>query len=185
MCSLLKLTVLLFCFQVGEGHRLHALLDCKILMFLYLSMSDIQEQTAYSESGLPDETRREGREGEGEHQDGSGRRWGGSALRSRRSSEDPCRLHSILLQVRDLGLGYDSDETVLFKYCSGVCPRVPSNHDLTLTNLRLSGALPPAETWHPTPCCRPIRHEDMAFLDNTHRWHKVEKLSASACSCVG
>ncbi|GAA6098021.1 persephin [Tachysurus ichikawai] len=174
MCSLLKLTVLMFCFQVGEGHRLHALLD-------------IREQMAYSESGLPDETRREGREGEGEgeQQDGSRRRWGGSALRSRRSSEDPCRLHSILLQVRDLGLGYDSDETVLFKYCSGVCPRVPSNHDLTLTNLRLSGALPPTETWHPTPCCRPIRHEDLAFLDNSHRWHKVEKLSASACSCVG
>lgn len=89
------------------------------------------------------------------------------------------------LQVRDLGLGYDSDEMVLFKYCSGACPRVPSNHELTLTNLRLSGALPPTETWHYTPCCRPTRHEDMAFLDNAHRWHKVEKLSAAACSCVG
>lgn len=79
-------------------------IDCKILMFLHLSMSDIREQMAYSESGLPDETRREGREGEGEgeQQDGSRRRWGGSALRSRRSSEDPCRLHSILLQVRDV-----------------------------------------------------------------------------------
>ncbi|XP_053472452.1 persephin [Ictalurus furcatus] len=87
--------------------------------------------------------------------------------------------------VRDLGLGYDSDEMVLFKYCSGACPRVPSNHELTLTNLRLSGALPPTETWHYTPCCRPTRHEDMAFLDNAHRWHKVEKLSAAACYCVG
>lgn len=94
-------------------------------------------------------------------------------------------IHMFVLQVRDLGLGYDSDEMVLFKYCSGACPRVTSNHELTLTNLRLSGALPPAETWHHTSCCRPTRHEDMAFLDNTHRWHKVEKLSASACSCIG
>uniref|UniRef100_A0A3Q3X631 Artemin n=1 Tax=Mola mola TaxID=94237 RepID=A0A3Q3X631_MOLML len=109
--------------------------------------------------------------------------------RSRRSTPDShCSLRSILLQVRDLGLGYDSDETVLFKYCGGTCPRVSSNHDLTLTNLLLSGVLPqpaPGELWHHTPCCRPTHHEDMAFLDNSHRWHRVEKLSAAGCSCVG
>uniref|UniRef100_A0A3Q2WVT5 Artemin n=1 Tax=Haplochromis burtoni TaxID=8153 RepID=A0A3Q2WVT5_HAPBU len=99
-----------------------------------------------------------------------------------------CGLHSILLQVRDLGLGYDSDETILFKYCSGTCPRVRSNHDLTLTNLLLTGLLPSpvlGELWHNAPCCRPTHHEDVAFLDNSHRWHKVEKLSAAGCSCVG
>ncbi|TSK67242.1 Persephin [Bagarius yarrelli] len=170
MCFLLKIAMLLFCFRVAEGHWLHKLLA-----------SDPQEQATSSESGLLDGTRRE----EGEVGDGSGRRWGGHMLRSRRSAEDSCGLHSILLQVRDLGLGYDSEETVLFKYCSGGCPRVPSNHDLTLTNLRLSGALPHTETWHHAPCCRPTRHEDMAFLDIAHRWHKIEKLSASACSCVG
>ncbi|XP_028249193.1 artemin [Parambassis ranga] len=110
-------------------------------------------------------------------------------VRSRRSTLDSqCGLRSILLQVRNLGLGYDSDETVLFKYCSGMCPHVRSNHDLTLTNLLVSGLLPqpePGEQWHNTPCCRPTHHEDIAFLDNTHRWHKVEKLSAAGCSCVG
>lgn len=120
--------------------------------------------------------------------------WGPSAdprllIRSRRSPHDSsCGLRSILLQVRDLGLGYDSDETVLFKYCSGACPRITSNHDLTLANLLLSGVLPqlpPGELWHHAPCCRPTHHEDMAFLDNSHRWHKVEKLSAAGCSCVG
>lgn len=109
--------------------------------------------------------------------------------RSRRSTTDSqCGLRSILLQVRDLGLGYDSDEAVLFKYCSGTCPRVLSNHDLTLTNLLVSGVLPqpvPGELRHDAPCCRPTHHEDMAFLDNLHRWHKVEKLSAAGCSCVG
>lgn len=110
--------------------------------------------------------------------------------RSRRSTplDSQCGLRSILLQVRDLGLGYDSDETVLFKYCSGTCPRVLSNHDLTLTNLLVSGVLPhpvPGELRHDAPCCRPTHHEDMAFLDNHHRWHRVEKLSAAGCSCVG
>uniref|UniRef100_H2SYQ8 Artemin n=1 Tax=Takifugu rubripes TaxID=31033 RepID=H2SYQ8_TAKRU len=109
--------------------------------------------------------------------------------RSRRSTLDSsCGLRSILLQVRDLGLGYDSDEIVLFKYCGGTCPRITSNHDLTLANLLHSGVLPQlasGDLWHHTPCCRPTHHEDMAFLDNSHRWHKVEKLSAAGCSCVG
>lgn len=112
-----------------------------------------------------------------------------SPVRARRSTLDPhCGLRSILLQVRDLGLGYDSDETILFKYCSGACPHARSNHDLTLYNLLLSGVLPqptPGQLWHNAPCCRPTHHEDMAFLDNSHRWHKVEKLSAAGCSCVG
>lgn len=110
-------------------------------------------------------------------------------VRSRRSTvESHCSLRSVLLQVRDLGLGYDSDESILFKYCSGTCPRVLSNHDLTLSNLLLSGLLThpaPGQQWHDSPCCRATHHEDMAFLDNSHRWHKVEKLSAAGCSCVG
>ncbi|XP_007574145.1 artemin [Poecilia formosa] len=109
-------------------------------------------------------------------------------FRTRRSAPDSqCGLRSVLLQVRDLGLGYDSDETVLFKYCGGSCPRARSNYDLTLSNLLLSGRLPqpaPGEPWHSVPCCRPTHYEDMAFLDNSHRWHKVEKLSAAACSCA-
>ncbi|KAJ8363025.1 hypothetical protein SKAU_G00118560 [Synaphobranchus kaupii] len=115
----------------------------------------------------------------------TGQRW---AARTRRGAEPPCGLRTLLLQVRELGLGYESDEAVLFKYCSGACPWVRSNHDLTVTNLLQRGALPPplpGERWDGTPCCRPTHHEDLAFLDNTHRWHKVEKLSAAGCSCVG
>ncbi|KAK5898788.1 hypothetical protein CesoFtcFv8_008333 [Champsocephalus esox] len=107
--------------------------------------------------------------------------------RSRRSAlASPCGLRSVLLQVRHLGLGYDSDETVLFKYCSGTCPHARNNHDLTLSNLLQSGVLPgDVREHHHAPCCRPTLHEDIAFLDNSHRWHKVEKLSAAGCSCVG
>ncbi|XP_066512579.1 persephin [Hoplias malabaricus] len=152
--------MLFFCVQLGEGHWLQTLLA-------------LRDQGTQHPVEL--------REGSGEeqgHQEG--------VVRSRRSADAPCGLRSILLQVRDLGLGYDSDEMVLFKYCVGACPRLPSNHDLTLANLQQSGTLPHTNTvGYQTTCCRPTRHEDMAFLDNAHRWHKVEKLSASACSCMG
>uniref|UniRef100_A0A3B4ZKB3 Artemin n=1 Tax=Stegastes partitus TaxID=144197 RepID=A0A3B4ZKB3_9TELE len=165
MRSLLKLVVILFCVQRGEGHWLRSLIEDQ--RSGYPAVDD--SQTEASGVGLS--------------------RSPIVPVRSRRSALDSqCELRSILLQVRDLGLGYDSDETVLFKYCSGTCPHVRSNHDLTLTNLMLSGVLShpaPGQLWHNAPCCRPTHHEDMAFLDNSHRWHKVEKLSAAGCSCVG
>ncbi|KAM8878068.1 persephin isoform 1-T2 [Spinachia spinachia] len=165
MRSLVKLAVVLLCVQRGEGRWLRSPVD--------------QEQKTAPPSGDP----RDPRDGRTPPAPG-----GPSTARSRRSAplEPPCGLRSVLLQVRDLGLGYDSDETVLFKYCGGACPHLRSNHDLTLANLLLSGALPePGGLWHDAPCCRPTHHEDMVFLDNSHRWHRVEKLSAAGCSCVG
>ncbi|KAF5897906.1 persephin-like, partial [Clarias magur] len=79
--------MLLFCVQVGQGHWLHMLLA-----------SGMKEQATSSESGHADETRTEGREEDQKEQEGSGRHWGGRVLRSRRSAEGPCGLHSILLQ---------------------------------------------------------------------------------------
>ncbi|XP_018528030.1 persephin [Lates calcarifer] len=177
MRSLLKLVVILFCVPRGESHWLRSLIDQK-------------QETATPHTSLNEDRRsRYPAEEEASGVGSSSNPVIPIPVRSRRSTLDSqCGLRSILLQVRDLGLGYDSDETVLFKYCSGTCPRVRSNHDLTLTNLLLSGVLPlpaPGELWHNAPCCRPTHHEDMAFLDNLHRWHKVEKLSAAGCSCVG
>ncbi|XP_034544474.1 persephin [Notolabrus celidotus] len=175
MRSLLKLVVILFCVQRGESGWLRALMDQK------------QETRSPDTSPNVDKTSRNPA-AEDAQTEASGVA-PAPMIRSRRSALDSqCGLRSVLLQVRDLGLGYDSDETVLFKYCSGTCPHARSNHDLTLTNLLLSGVLPqpaPGELWHNAPCCRPTHHEDMAFLDNSHRWHKVEKLSAAGCSCVG
>ncbi|XP_072526974.1 persephin-like [Salminus brasiliensis] len=169
MRSLLKLTMLLFCVQVGEGRWLRTLLGKRLAI-----LEHELNESGDPEAGLPEEQRKR----EGGQQE--------VVVRSRRSAEEPCGLHSVLLQVRDLGLGYDSDEMVLFKYCSGACPRMLSNHDLTLATLQYSGALPHATPLrHHGPCCRPMRLEDMAFLDNAHRWHKLEKVSASACTCMG
>ncbi|XP_030638693.1 persephin [Chanos chanos] len=166
MISLLKLAVLLFCVHTGQGRWLNSLFEIK-----------------GREASFQTELSREESAGEGVRTDEEVSV--GGAVRSRRSAESPCGLRSILIKVRELGLGYDSDETVLFKYCSGACPRVTSNHDLTLANLLLSGALPAEDLWYNAPCCRPTQHADIVFLDNANKWNKVEKLSAAACSCVG
>ncbi|KAM4750095.1 persephin [Anableps anableps] len=177
MKPFLKVLVILFCIAKGEGHWLKSLIGQKQKPLSspdedrgsrYLTAEGIQTEASGAEpSPVPIAT---------------------IPGRTRRSTPDSqCGLRSILLQVRDLGLGYNSDETVLFKYCSGTCPRARSNYDLTLNNLLLSGLLShpiPGEPWHNAPCCRPTHYEDMAFLDNAHRWHKVEKLSAAACGCA-
>ncbi|XP_059500089.1 artemin-like [Stegostoma tigrinum] len=97
-----------------------------------------------------------------------------------------CRLRAIQLRVQDLGLGYQSDEIVLFKYCSGNCPLARTNHDLTLSLLlRKTGLLNTSQKIVSDPCCRPTQFKDVTFLDINNRWHTVEKLSASECSCIG
>nr|XP_056706552.1 persephin [Euleptes europaea] len=95
--------------------------------------------------------------------------------------EQGCRLRTMLVRVKDLGLGYGSEETILFKYCSGSCPKARGNHDLTLALLVQKSEIPALGE----PCCRPSHYEDVAFLDDGHQWQEVEQLSASSCSCVG
>ncbi|XP_053319846.1 persephin [Spea bombifrons] len=104
-----------------------------------------------------------------------------------RIDERECRLKTLLLRVGDLGLGYDSEESVLFKYCGGGCPRSRNNHDLTLSRLLQKSDHPSLveDKIFGGPCCRPTHFEDVAFLDDRHRWHTVEQLSAAACGCVG
>ncbi|XP_072104606.1 neurturin-like isoform X1 [Mobula birostris] len=101
--------------------------------------------------------------------------------------ERSCRLRALQLRVQDLGLGYRSDEIILFKYCSGSCPLARTNHDLTLSLLlRKADFLNLSrEKIVSDPCCRPTQFKDVSFLDNQNRWHRVEKLSASECSCIG
>uniref|UniRef100_A0A8C5DB76 Artemin n=1 Tax=Gouania willdenowi TaxID=441366 RepID=A0A8C5DB76_GOUWI len=157
MRSLLKLLLILSCIYTGDGHWLRLLTGRQT--------EDGQREASGKQREIPVRARL-----------------------PRSTLDSQCELRSILLKVRDLELGYDSDETVLFKYCSGTCPHVRSNHDLSLNNLLLSGVIPqpvPGGQWHSSPCCRPTHHEDMAFLDNSHCWHKVEKLSAAGCTCMG
>ncbi|XP_074786193.1 persephin [Athene noctua] len=103
----------------------------------------------------------------------------------RRAGGGPrCGLRSLAVRVRELGLGYPSEETVLFRYCGGGCPAPPTNHGLALARLRPGGAAGGAPGGA-GPCCRPSRYEDVAFLDEGQRWHQLRQLSAAACRCVG
>ncbi|XP_072458103.1 persephin isoform X2 [Notamacropus eugenii] len=53
-------------------------------------------------------------------------------------STTECQLQSLLLPVTELGLGYNSDETITFRYCAGSCHSPHTHHGLTLA--RLSGS---------------------------------------------
>ncbi|KAG8519026.1 Persephin [Galemys pyrenaicus] len=100
--------------------------------------------------------------------------------RLRRAPAGPCQLWSLPLPVADLGLGYASEETVIFRYCAGSCPRgARTQHGLALARLRGQGRA------HGGPCCRPTRYSDVAFLDDHHRWQRLPQLSAAACGCGG
>ncbi|XP_050167752.1 persephin [Myiozetetes cayanensis] len=86
--------------------------------------------------------------------------------------------------VGALGLGHPSPETVVFRYCGGVCPAPPTLHGLALRALG-GGPAQPEGPQGGGPCCRPTRYEDVAFLDEGLRWQRLPRLSAGACACLG
>ncbi|XP_074076439.1 artemin [Macrotis lagotis] len=103
-----------------------------------------------------------------------------------------CHLRMELVRVHELGLGHESDELIRFQYCSGACPKVRSNHDITLAHLLQTGRLRlPAQTGRGSvrvlshPCCRPTAYEPVSFMDVSNTWRTVDSLSAAACGCLG
>ncbi|XP_009695361.1 PREDICTED: artemin-like, partial [Cariama cristata] len=66
---------------------------------------------------------------------GTGKAKKGTRKSSRGARGRNCHIRNLMVKVRDLGLGFNSDEIVLFKYCSGSCHRARSNYDLTLGRL--------------------------------------------------
>uniref|UniRef100_A0A8D0DY45 Artemin n=1 Tax=Salvator merianae TaxID=96440 RepID=A0A8D0DY45_SALMN len=109
--------------------------------------------------------------------------------RSRNGNRRYCSLRSLRVKVRDLGLGFESDEVVRFKYCSGSCQRTRTNYDVTLSWLLQERAteFEPHERDLPSahPCCRPTRFEDFSFMDVHNAWQAVAQISAAECGCVG
>uniref|UniRef100_A0A673CNV2 Artemin a n=2 Tax=Sphaeramia orbicularis TaxID=375764 RepID=A0A673CNV2_9TELE len=100
-----------------------------------------------------------------------------------KSSRD-CHLERKEMRVRDLGLGYDSDETVIFKYCVGTCHSSRKNYDLVLKALIDNGSIS-GKKISSNPCCRPTRYETVTFMDSQTTWQMIKWLSAANCSCVG
>ncbi|XP_075688184.1 artemin [Rhinoderma darwinii] len=95
-----------------------------------------------------------------------------------------CSRHSLKVKVRDLGLGYDSDELITFYYCIGSCQK-SNNYDLTLTTLLKNKRITHSSHRRVSnqPCCRPTSYLPVSFLDVKNDWQIVEKLSAANCSC--
>lgn len=102
------------------------------------------------------------------------------------SSRD-CHLERRKMRVKDLGMGYDSEEIVLFKFCVGTCASARGNYDAALQALLTNGSLPKrtARKISARPCCRPTDYESVSFMDAFTTWRTIEKVSASDCECVG
>ncbi|XP_067296399.1 glial cell line-derived neurotrophic factor [Pseudorasbora parva] len=95
-----------------------------------------------------------------------------------------CALRQVQLKVSDLGLGYRSQEEMIFSYCSGVCVNSLTNYDKILTSLA-GGAKNILRSSPPTACCRPVEYDDdLSFLDDNLIYHTMERHSARKCGCV-
>uniref|UniRef100_G3PXG6 Glial cell line-derived neurotrophic factor n=1 Tax=Gasterosteus aculeatus TaxID=69293 RepID=G3PXG6_GASAC len=94
-----------------------------------------------------------------------------------------CLLKEVHLNVTDLGLGYQTKEELIFRYCSGSCAEAETNYDKILNNLTHNKKLDkdtPSRT-----CCRPIAFDDdLSFLDDNVVYHTLKKHSARKCACV-
>nr|XP_046265272.1 neurturin isoform X2 [Scatophagus argus]XP_046265274.1 neurturin isoform X2 [Scatophagus argus] len=113
---------------------------------------------------------------------------GKQARRTKRARRHkPCSLRELELTVSELGLGYDSDETVLLRYCSGKCTAQRHNYDITMAHMMQTGFKKKGRKDKVSngPCCRPTAFEkDLSFLDNKSRYHTVQNVSAKNCGCV-
>lgn len=107
----------------------------------------------------------------------------------------PCSIHNVEVKINQLGLGYVSDETVLFRYCSGKCVGSRQNYDLALKILKSKNLLAHrapefvdsgiSDRARHIPCCRPKDYEpDFGFLDNHNGYKFIHKIFAQKCECV-
>lgn len=104
--------------------------------------------------------------------------------RQKTKSSRDCHLERKEMRVRDLGLGYDSDEIILFKYCVGTCHSSRKNYDLALKALMDNRSISNKRV-SSHPCCRPTRYETVSFMDSQTTWQTIKWLSAANCSCLG
>ncbi|KAM9845412.1 uncharacterized protein ACBR49_012142 [Aulostomus maculatus] len=138
--------------------------------------------------GSPKKKKKRKKKGEEEEEETgkSDRKGRGKNKQLKQSSRD-CRVEKREMKVRDLGLGFDSDEIVLFKFCVGSCQSSRTNYDLALKALLENGSLPrrTARKVSNHPCCRPDRYEPVSFMDAQTTWRTIQSLSAASCMCMG
>ncbi|XP_036383939.1 glial cell line-derived neurotrophic factor-like isoform X2 [Megalops cyprinoides] len=117
-----------------------------------------------------------GDRGRGQDRKGRGRAGG-------RGRNRGCVLKQVHLNVTDLGLGYQTKEELIFRYCSGPCVNSETNYDKILNNLTHNKKL--EQDSPPRACCRPIAFDDdLSFLDDNLEYHTLKRHSARKCGCV-
>nr|XP_033505700.1 artemin-like [Epinephelus lanceolatus] len=137
--------------------------------------------------GSPKKKKKRKKEREEEEETGRADRKGKGKSRQTKQSSRDCRVEKREMKVRDLGLGFDSDEIVLFKFCVGSCQSSRTNYDLALKALLENGSLPRRTSRKVSshPCCRPDRYEPVSFMDAQTTWRTIQSLSAASCMCMG
>lgn len=99
----------------------------------------------------------------------------------------PCSVRELKLTVSELGLGYESNETMLLRYCSGKCTAHRNNYDITMEHMMRTGFKKKGRRDKVSngPCCRPTAfEEDFSFLDDNYKYRTIQNLSAKNCGCV-
>ncbi|XP_038599809.1 glial cell line-derived neurotrophic factor isoform X2 [Tachyglossus aculeatus] len=103
--------------------------------------------------------------------------------KNQRGRNRGCVLTAVHLNVSDLGLGYETKEELIFRYCSGSCDAAETIYDKILKNLTKNNKL--ANNKVGQACCRPIAFDDdLSFLDDNLVYHILRKHSAKRCGCI-
>ncbi|XP_060797630.1 neurturin [Neoarius graeffei] len=110
----------------------------------------------------------------------------GKRTKRAKKGTKPCSLTDEEVTISQLGLGYVSDEVILFRYCSGKCVASRQNYDLALAKLKGQHLLTREnmDKARHKPCCRPTAYEEFTFLDNHNHYHTIHNASALKCACV-
>ncbi|XP_048111238.1 glial cell line-derived neurotrophic factor [Alosa alosa] len=170
--------------------------------FTYLFQSFTEGELKQIVSALVDrKSRQDGQEQEDDARS-SGGPWSSEDRQSRRTKrarkdQRPCALREVHRTVSELGLGYESDEMVVFRYCSGRCTARRRHYDMVLEHMQRAGQLDDISTSRErkgrgrkdkarySPCCRPTRYEkDMSFFGNNNIFYTIPDVSARECGCV-
>ncbi|XP_007959616.1 glial cell line-derived neurotrophic factor isoform X2 [Macaca nemestrina] len=107
----------------------------------------------------------------------------GKGRRGQRGKNRGCVLTAIHLNVTDLGLGYETKEELIFRYCSGSCDAAETTYDKILKNLSRNRRLVSDKVGQ--ACCRPTAFDDdLSFLDDNLVYHILRKHSAKRCGCI-
>ncbi|XP_053313931.1 glial cell line-derived neurotrophic factor [Spea bombifrons] len=105
------------------------------------------------------------------------------AGKDRKKKNKGCVLREIHLNVTDLGLGYETKEELIFRYCSGSCNNPETTYDQILKNLTIKKRLVNDKVKQ--ACCRPIAYDDdLSFLDDNLVYHTLKQHSAKKCGCI-